>query len=290
MTSIPIWQLDAGGERRAEESGDRGSLAEAAETEPENGVYLVARTYQGLRVLDLDGHMDRMERSAAALGRELRLPRSELRRRVREIADAVGAGASEVEGRAVEIRFRLTAVLDQPVWFRLAAEPARELSGDLVLRGATCCLSPGWERTDPTVKSTDWMAARRSLQGECYEHLLVRADGQILEGATSNFYAIRDGVLRTAGAGVLEGIARRVILQLAGELAPPLPVVLEAPTVAELEAGRLDEAFISSATRGIVPVSRIGDVGLGGPGPRTGELRAAWDRWLTAHLEPLVSG
>lgn len=292
--TIPIWNLDDTGVCRSVAPDTAGSLAEAAETEPPNGVYLVARTYDGLQVLDLDGHMDRMERSARTLGRQLEIPRAAVRRRVRELADELasrrplGQGAGG-QGAGGELRFRLTAVLDEPRWYRLAAEPVRELPASLLEQGAVCCLSAGWERRDPTVKSTGWMATRRALQGDCYEHLLTRDDGTILEGATSNFYAVIGDRLRTAGEGVLEGMARRVVMEVAGRLAPPLPLDLRAPTVAELESGRVTEACISSATRGVVPVCRIGEVELGRPGPRTRALRAAYGEWLRDHLEPLVS-
>ena len=252
------------------------TLREAAEQEPPNGVYLVARTYRAGFVLRLDDHFDRMERSAARLGvPDLAVPRT----RIREIL----AGERPTDG---DIRFRVTAVLDTPVWYRITTEPARELPPELRRDGVECDLAVGAAREDPTVKSTAWMHSRAALGSEtAYEHLLTDDTGAILEGATSNFYAIVNDTLRTADAGVLEGISRKIVLAVAQDV---VPVDGTPITRADLAAGAVSEAFISSATRGVVPVRRIGEWMIGPPGPVTRKLISGWERWMDTHLEPLT--
>jgi branched-subunit amino acid aminotransferase/4-amino-4-deoxychorismate lyase len=68
---------------------------------------------------------------------------------------------------------------------------------------------------------------------------------------------------------------------------PILPYVIKAPNIAELEL--LQEAFITSASRGIVPVVEIDlfKLGDGTPGPLTRQLRAAYEEWIVAHLEEI---
>ncbi|MDA3950547.1 MAG: aminotransferase class IV [Spirochaeta sp.] len=251
------------------------TLRQAAAEEPSNGVYLVARTYRTGSVLRLDDHFDRMERSAARLGvPDLSVPR----RRIREIL----AGERPADG---DIRFRVTAVLDTPVWYRITTEPAAEPPPELRRDGVDCDLAVGAARENPTVKSTAWMHTRTGLgSATVYEHLLTDDAGAILEGATSNFYAVVAGTLRTAGEGVLEGISRKIVLEVAAEV---LPVVTTPITRTDLAEGTVSEACISSATRGIVPVRRIGEFVIGPPGPVTRELIAGWERWMDAHLEPI---
>ena len=259
---------------------DADSLATAAEFEPDNGVYLVARTYRGGQELLLDEHINRMERSAAALGHSLTVPRERIRRILADMR--VDAGFQEG-------RFRVTAVLDDRVWYRLSMEPASEVPAELRAHGVHCVLWPGGAREDASVKSTAWMHARAqpTAQGGAppYERLLTDADGRVLEGTSSNVYFVVDGALRTAGEGVLAGIARRLIL----EVAPPIvPVRMEA--LREERLPEASEAFLSSATRGVVPIRSIGAVVYGDPGPVTRAIAEAYDRRMAALVGPLVPG
>lgn len=255
------------------------TLQEAAADEPENGVYLVARTWRRDRVLDLDAHFDRMERSAAALGRELRIPRGVVRR---TIADNLPGGTD------CDARFRVTAVLDETPWYIISLEETRGPEAWMLREGVTCAIVADSARTNPTVKSTSWTRRRTELvasaEKDFYELLLADAAGRVLEGASANFYAVAQGELRTTGEGVLEGIARGLVLEVAPAI---IPVRLEPIRVADLRIVR--EAFITSATRGVVPVRRIDETELGPPGPVTRKIATAYDRLLEARLEPLVA-
>ncbi|MFO8043131.1 MAG: aminotransferase class IV [Alkalispirochaeta sp.] len=296
------------------------SLSEAARDEPPHGVYLVARTYRGGHVLELDAHFDRMERSAAAQGWPLRVPRTQLRQILRQMLHKLGGetprGPTPAEpppsgptsreptpqGPTLhkdtpsprDGRFRVTAVLDDPPWYRLAMEPAGGVNPELLRLGVHCSVHRGAVRADAEIKSTAWMAERRSLAAQSrgradpvYEHLLAREDGAILEGASSNFYACIGGTVHTAGEGVLHGIARRIVLTVIDDLAPEVTVDFQPATIAQLESGAIDEAFITSSTRGVVPVRSIDTVHLGPPGALTAEISRRYAAWLAAHLEPL---
>lgn len=255
------------------------TLAESAAQEPDNGVYLVARTWHGDKVLNLDAHFDRLERSAAALGHPVRLSR-------REICRAIASHLPRRDGEVRDGRFRVTVVLDEPPRCIVTIEEAVPMPSELRGTGVVCSVRIGAARHDPEVKSTAWMHEREQLAvaGTVppYEFLLADGNGIILEGATSNFYALVDGEVRTAGEGVLKGIAREIVLDVATGIAP---VRLEPVSVDELS--RATEAFISSATRGVVPICRIDEVEFGPPGPVTGRIAAAYDSWLETHLEPL---
>ena len=259
---------------------EAGSLAELVAGEPANGVYLVARSWQGGRVLELDRHFDRLERSALALGHTLHVPRAALRRQL--------AARRLVRGWP-DVRFRITAILDPEPWWRLSLEQASDLPQALRRDGVACASLAHGGRVQPEIKATAWLHDRARLEraanarSDIYETLLTDGAGRILEGVSSNFYAIVQGELCTAGSGVLAGIARRIVLEVASGL---LPVRLEAPRLADLGPGC--EAFITSATRGVVPVNSIDDRVFGPPGPWTLRLMQSYDDWLSAHLEPLL--
>jgi branched-chain amino acid aminotransferase len=112
--------------------------------------------------------------------------------------------------------------------------------------------------------------------------LLCSEDGAILEGVGSNFYAVIDGELRTADQGVLPGIARGMLLEAAQTV---IPVNLS--PVRAVDVPRLNEAMLTSASRGVLPIVRIGDqvVGGGAPGPVCRALRTRYDAQVEQELE-----
>ena len=255
------------------------SLADGARHEPEDGVYTVTNTYETLKVLKLTAHLDRLEDSARRAGMPLQLDREHLRAALREMILESGFG---------DVRFRVTALRHQPDHYILSIEPFMPIAPRLIAEGVRCATLADSARRDAAIKGTGWMHQRRdlaeSLPSGVYEGLLLDSDGYILEGLTSNFYAVRDGVLFTAGAGVLPGIAQQVVVEVAADV---LPVQWQAVHVDDVP--QLDEAFITSSSRGIVPVIAIDDqpIADGVPGPFTRRLRTLYDAWVSDHLGKL---
>ncbi|MCY4145410.1 MAG: aminotransferase class IV, partial [Chloroflexi bacterium] len=187
-----------------------------------------------------------------------------------------------------DVRFRISAQAAQPDELLLSIEPYAPPAASLIKRGVRCNTSSRLARHNPAAKSSEWMHQRRSLEAarpaDLYETFLLDDEGAVLEGLGSNFYAIIDGELRTAGSGVLAGIARRVVIAVC---AGSLLVRQIAPKLRELP--RYDEAFLSSSSRGIIPVVAIDGIaiGAGEPGETTQWLRKAYQRWVAARLEEL---
>lgn len=129
------------------------------------------------------------------------------------------------------------------------------------------------QREAPEAKTTNYMAAVRALK-EAAKHdaadaLFVNSSGHVLEATRSNFFIFRGNTLVTPREGVLHGITRNVVLELArGRF-----TIEERPILLD-ELPLTEEAFISSSSREITPVVQIDDqvVGNGKPGPRTYEL------------------
>lgn len=109
----------------------------------------------------------------------------------------------------------------------------------------------------------------------CAEALLVDSDGRVNEGTHTNFFAVVDGVLRTAGRdrNILAGITRGRVIGLARDLG--ITVVEEPVSREELAAA--SEAFLTSTIKEVLPVGVIDGipVGTGREGPVTRRLRAA---------------
>jgi branched-chain amino acid aminotransferase len=253
------------------------SLAEAARHEPHDGVYTVANTFDTFKVLKLDAHLDRLEDSARREQIALTLDRARLRAALRQMISEAGYG---------DVRFRITVGREQPEVFILSIEPFAAYPASLFNEGVRCQTLPNSARHNPSAKSTGWMHDREqiTLGPGIYTGLLLDESGQILEGINSNFYAILDGRLRTAGEGVLPGIAQQIVFTVA-----PSIVALERQPVCISDLPRLSETFITSSSRGIMPVVEIDgiQIGTGKPGAITQALRAAYQAWVSAHLESL---
>jgi branched-chain amino acid aminotransferase len=247
----------------------------AALAELPNGVYSGLRSFPGGRFLALDEHITRAERSARALGFELGSDRSTLVRGLQRVVDVAAPGDLKLRFDILREPFDLGGVAAR-LW--LASSPFTPVPARFLEQGVRVEVAEHLARATPLVKTTDFVLRRRPFPLEtisAYEHLLVDRQGGCLECSSSNFYAVEDGRLVTAGAGVLEGITRGLVLRLAREAG--LAVELRAPRLAR--ASTWSEACLSSSTRGLVPVvdvagARIGD---GRPGPWTRRLSHAYD-------------
>jgi branched-chain amino acid aminotransferase len=253
------------------------SLADAVRYEPQDGVYTLTNTYNTFQVLKLDAHLNRLEDSARREGIPLQLNRPVLRAALRQLISEANFG---------DVRFRITVPRQQPDHLILSIEPFKPLPSELFANGIRCITLTGSARHNPAAKTTGWMHNRRqiALPEGIYEGLLVDEDGHILEGTSCNFYAILAGELRTAESGVLGGIAQQIVLEVAPAI---LPICKEPVLVSDIP--RLSEAFISSSSRGIVPIAEIDGVAMGNgkPGAQTTALREAYLAWVRAHLEDL---
>lgn len=255
------------------------SLDEAAEFEPRHGVYTVSNTYHRTQTLLLDAHLDRLEDSARREGFALRYDRQRLRQALRRMLEDSDYG---------DARFRISAPGDRPSEMLLSIEPFQPPSPAVIGQGVRCATSAEVARLNPASKASEWMHIRKQLaaarQPDIYETFIVDADDRILEGLSSNFYAIEDGELRTAGAQILAGISRQVVLETC---APIIPLRLEAPLRANI--AHFSEAFLTSSSRGIIPVVEIDGavIGDGSVGNITRQLRDAYESWVADHLEEL---
>ena len=191
------------------------TLREAAQYEPD-GVYTVANTFNTYQTLKLDAHLDRLEDSASQEEISLTLDRPRLRQALRQMIGESGFG---------NVRFRLAVPRVQPDQLIITLEPFTPPAPAIVSGGVCCVLAPGFSRRKPSAKTSDWMQARSHFEipPGAYEALLVSEDGHILEGFTSNFYAVLNNELRSAGEHVLPGISQQIVFHIAPEIADSAP-------------------------------------------------------------------
>jgi branched-subunit amino acid aminotransferase/4-amino-4-deoxychorismate lyase len=247
----------------------------------------------GGRFFRLGDHLDRLERGCERL--HLRSPKSraETEAILNEVVARSGLRESYVETvitrgvptpgerdpRRFENRFYAYAI--PYVWIQRPEQ--QEQGAKVVVARDTVRVSPG--AIDPTVKNFMWGDFVRGLF-EAYERdavlpLLTDGEGNVTEGPGINVFAVSGGVLHTPGRGVLEGITRLTVLDIAAELGIEARVGFV--PVSTLYAA--DEIFLTSTAGGVMPVSQLDGrpVGDGGVGELTTRIRQTYWDW---HEDP----
>lgn len=252
------------------------------------GVYSALRTFEHNKFLFLDAHIARTRRSMALLGWDYTLDERRLRR-------ALHAVCTAYPGDDARVRFDVLAApatnLDTASRELIALMPFTPPPRHYYTEGVGVDFAPTLVRKRPLVKTADFAQARRAYPAArsqtTYEYLIVSTQGDILEGTGTNFWAVRDGVVWTAGAGVLEGVTRKIILGLLPELG--IPLRLEAVHVDDIF--RLDEAALSGSSRALLPVVQIAGqaVGNGRPGPICARILAAYNAFLAEAVQTAVA-
>jgi len=141
---------------------------------------------------------------------------------------------------------------------------------------------------DPTTKNYHWndltMGLLDALDGGADTVALVDDKDHVVEGPGFNVFGVRAGQLITPDRGMLEGITRRTVIEIAQSLG--IPVQVRPVSASEFRAA--DEAFISSSGGGVLPVTRVdgNPIADGAIGPITRKLSDtywAWHRNPTMH-------
>lgn len=137
-----------------------------------------------------------------------------------------------------------------------------------------------WQRCD--IKSiallANVMARQAARAADCHEALFVR-DGHITEGSSSNVFIVRDEQIFTPPENqwILGGITRSIALEIAeAEHIPHTETMLTREDLHHAE-----EVWLTTSTRGIVPVVSIDGqpVGNGRPGPLWRRMAALYERY-----------
>ena len=110
-------------------------------------------------------------------------------------------------------------------------------------------------REVPEAKTTNYLTMlrhRNEIEAQGAMDLLYHDGTYIAEAASASFYVVRDGVIRAPHSDVLWGTVGALVLELAAE---NHEVLLGAVTLEEAFAA--DEAFLTSTTRGVLPIVQL---------------------------------
>jgi D-alanine transaminase len=246
-----------------------------------DGVYEVCEVRAGA-LIDERRHMGRLQRSLSELRIALPMPLAALAVVLRETIrrNRVRNGIVYLQVTRGTAR-RDFAFPDPPVRPSLVVT-AREL--DFAKNEKTAAVGIAvvtvpdnrWDRVD--IKSVSLLpnvlATQTAREQGAKEAWFVDKDGFVTEGASSNAWIVTKDdrvITRPAQHGILRGITRTVLLDVIA--AHGLKLEERPFTLAEAHAAK--EAFVTSASRIVMPVVRIDDrpLGVGKPGPLTLALR-----------------
>lgn len=246
-----------------------------------SGVYTTFRTYKKFFVLHLHDHFERLEESAKLTGHLITINSVRIRM---ELNKALMKYPSD------EVRVRISVDLTaNPGDVYLAIEEL-QLPSLEEYRLGVAAMTQVMHRENPEAKVTSFISeatqARRLSTGEKINEILMISDeGTVLEGLSSNFFGVQGDVVFTAGDGILPGITRKMVIEVAENT--EIPVVYK--NIKLTDINKLDEAFITGASRAILPVTQINNqpVGSGQVGTVTRRLQIAFQKNLDAAVEKI---
>jgi branched-subunit amino acid aminotransferase/4-amino-4-deoxychorismate lyase len=241
------------------------------------GVFTTLRADDGY-VFRLRAHLDRVLGDAAVLGLTLD---------AEQLAGAVAATVAANHHLGPRLAVRITCSAG-PVDLSASFPAGGASSPTVVVTAQAVGAAPAgtahghpvpWHRQLAQLKTTSYLPATLAQQharSHAATDALLCDDGVVLEAASANLFVVHHGTIRTApvAAGVLPGVTRSAVLEVVADLG--LPAEERACTLEELREA--DEAWLTSAVRGIRALTRVDTVPIGGgdEGPVTTRVRAGY--------------
>ncbi len=246
-----------------------------------DGVFEGIRSYGG-KVFRLQAHLDRLWNSAKAIWLTIPLSKEEMAAAVQQtmaanrVADGYirvvvtrGSGTLGLDPnrcthpQVIIITDQITLYADE------LYRNGLELVTVSTIRNHPAALSP-------RVKSLNYLnnllAKIVGLQAGCIEALMLNHRGEVAECTGDNIFLVRQGRVLTPPneAGILEGITRGAVIELAAAAGIP---VAEVPLTRH-DVYIADECFLTGTAAEVVPVVKVDSrtIGQGTPGPVTRDL------------------
>ena len=246
-----------------------------------DGVFEGMRVYNS-KVFEHERHTARLYDSARSIMLEIPIPPAEMMDRVN--ATVARHGGEEAYIRSLVTRGPGSLGLDPRgcvPQIIIIVDSIRLYPAELYQKGLEIVTASSIrnhpQALNPRIKSLNYlnniMAKMEGIRAGCLEALMLNHKGEVAECTGDNIFILKGGVLKTPplDAGVLDGISRKVVMELAEEAGVPL---------AELAMSRHDvytaeECFLTGTAAEVIPVVKVDGrvVGDGKPGPITQQLR-----------------
>ena len=253
-----------------------------------DGVFEGIRFYNK-RVFLLAEHVERLYESARAIRLEIPMPQAQMA----EAVEKTCAANSIVDGYvrlvvtrgagALGLDIRKTAnpqVIVIAATIKLYSEELYQ-QGLKIITASTIRNHPG--ALSPRIKSLNYLnnilAKIEGTDAGCEETLMLNHKGDIAECTGDNIFIVKRGILKTppTDAGILEGITRNCVVQLAEKASIPVQEV----TLQRHDVYTADECFLTGTAAEVIAVVEIDGrkIGAGVPGPITQDLRQRFQKF-----------
>jgi D-alanine transaminase len=247
-----------------------------------DGVYEVVPLIEG-RIVDEEAHIDRLEYSLGELRIDMPVSRAVLRTLTRELMRRNGVASGIVYmqvTRGVAPRDHRFPDRTKPSLV-MTTQRKPPTPQSRIEAGVPVVTMPDlrWRRCD--IKSTSLLgnilSKQTAVEQGAFEGWLLDDAGNVTEGTSTNAWIVTADkrlITRDLSQSILSGITRKRLLAVAGGKG----YALEERAFSTAEAQRAAEAFITSSTSLVLPVSSIDGkpVGSGRAGPLALALRQAY--------------
>jgi branched-chain amino acid aminotransferase len=249
-----------------------------------DGVFEGIRVYNG-KVFRHQEHIDRLYESAKAIALTIPISPAEMMKAVEETVKA----DNKIEGyiRLVVTRGPGNLGLDprscKPnvivIVDDISLYPKELYENGMKIVTATLIRNHP-NATNPRIKSLNYLnnilAKIEAIRAGCLEALMLNHKGEVAECTGDNVFIVKNGVLKTppADAGILEGVTRNLVMDLARKAGIPLVEV----SMTRHDIYVADEFFLTGTAAEVIAVTECDGrtIGAGKQGPITKQLREAF--------------
>ena len=241
-------------------------------------------------IFKLDTHIDRFYRSAHAVRIEIPHSKEEFREILVETVRRSGLRDSFIECLVTRGASSATppftshqTVIIFAIPYRSMVSPAKIETGVSAIFSRTRNIP--FQCIDPKIKNSNrlhsYMALLEAVDAGVDESIMLDMDGHVTEARGANVFAVKDGILYTPGEGILHGITRLAVLEIAQDKG----IETVASPMTPYDFYTADEAFFASTAGGTMPIIQLDgrQVGDGQVGPMSRLIKDAyWHRHVNA--------
>jgi branched-chain amino acid aminotransferase len=247
-----------------------------------DGVFEGLRIYNG-KVFRLHEHLDRLYDSARHIYLEIPMPKADMLKAVESTVAANkkrngyirlvvtrGAGSLGLDPRKTTDPQVIVIVDDISMYPTELYENGMEIITAATIRNHR-------NAVNPRIKSLNYLnnilAKLEAIRAGCMEALMLNHKGEICECTGDNVFLVKRGTLKTPSvdAGILEGVTRNSIL----EIARGLEIPVQETVLTRHDIYTADECFLTGTAAEVIPAVKCDGrtIGNGKPGPITRQLR-----------------
>lgn len=254
-----------------------------------DGVYEVTRVFNG-RCFAFSYHQDRLYRSMRAMDIPVKMRPDDLQ----ELHEIM-VEQSDIKDGYIYLQITRGVAPRHHAYDRSKLEPTmymyiRSIEEDLdeLAKGVKAISAPDERWLHVDIKTLNLipniLAQTKAEKKFAYSAILFR-DGICTEGATSNVFAVKDGIVYTHPADnlILKGITRQLVV---GKVAPSLGVTIIEKEFDKQFVEEADELFFTDTIGGVIPIIKFDrqPVGNGEPGKVSLKLREGYNKLLAEGL------